>query len=306
MAETAETPIGVVGLGLMGGTFAGHLLDAGLTVIGSDPEPARQQDHQSRGGEVAELADLATRAETILYSLPNSTIALEVSAELARARSAAGTGPSGLSLVIDATTGRPEDAVESARILAEAGVAYVDATVSGNAASAAARDLVFMAGGADTDVARAGATLNRLGRSLHHLGPVGAGARAKLVVNHVLSIHRAAMAEGLTVAEKAGIDLDTMLAVLMDSAAYSKAMDLWGQRMVAGDHERPNARIAQTLKDSHLINDQAEGLGASRDLVAAVLQVLLDADEGGLAAADNSAVMEVMRRRAGIGRVDRP
>jgi 3-hydroxyisobutyrate dehydrogenase-like beta-hydroxyacid dehydrogenase len=91
--------------------------------------------------------------------------------------------------------------------------------------------------------------------------------------------------------------------VLRDSAAYSKAMDIWGTRMIDGDYEPPASRARQSLKDSRLINGHAESIGASHALVEAVRDALVEAVDGGLADADNASVMEVMRRRAGIGRL---
>lgn len=293
--------LAVLGLGLMGGTLAGHLLDEGWEVVGYDPEPDRRREHEARGGQAAEgVAEAVTVAgvEAALLSLPTSTIMLEVCSQIA----AVANEPD--LLVIDTTTGDPADSIRAAELLAEAGAAYVDATVSGNAAQAAERDVIFMVGGASTAVARATAVLDPLGRKVYAVGPVASGSRAKLVVNHVLSINRAAVAEGLTVAEKAGVDLDSMLEILRDSAAYSKAMDIWGERMVAAEHEPPNSRVRQSLKDSHLINAHADAVGASRELVGAVLEALTEAVEGGLADADNSSAMEVMRRRAGVGRLD--
>ncbi len=111
------------------------------------------------------------------------------------------------------------------------------------------------------------------------------------------------MAEGLTVAEVAGVDLARMLEVLRDSAAYSRAMDIWGDRMVAGDHYPPASRVHQSHKDSRLINAFAETIGASHELTEVVRRALVEAEEVGLSDADNSSVMEVMRRRAGIGRL---
>lgn len=288
--------VGLLGLGLMGGALATHLLADGHEVIGHDPDPDRRAEHRSRGGAVVNgPAAVVERADTVILSLPSSDVVLAVVGELA------GSVRPEL-LVIDTTTGRPEDATEAAAGLAERGWAYVDATISGNRIQARTRDVIFMVGGDPADVDRAREVLEPLGRAVHHVGPVGAGSRAKLVVNHVLSINRVALAEALTVAERAGIDLAPMLEVLRDSAAYSTAMDLWGERMIAGDHWPPTSRIGQNLKDSWLINDHAEAVGASRGLVEVVRRVLEQAEAGGLVDADNSAVIEVMRRRAGIGR----
>lgn len=298
--------VAVLGLGLMGSIFARHFIDQGRRVVGFDPDPDRRQELAEAGGEAVEaVGEAASRvsvtpgAGVIVLSLPNSTIMLDVCDEII----GAGADPAtdGV-LVVDTTTGAPDDSITAATRLADAGHRYVDATVSGNAAQFANKDVIFMVGGEPADVDVASSLLEPLGRKVYAVGPLGAGARAKLVVNHVLSINRAAVAEGLAVAEKAGLELGPMLEVLRDSAAYSKAMDIWGRRMVDGDHYPPSSRVRQSLKDSRLINEHAEVVGASHALVEVVCRALEEAEQGGLADADNSSAMELMRRRAGIGR----
>ena len=291
--------ITVIGLGLMGGTFVGHLLDQGHTVTGYDPDPDRLVEHSAQGGIGADSPGAAaSRGDLVLLSLPNSSIMLDVVAEIAR------EGRAG-SLVLDTTTGEPDRATQAAELLAGGGIEFIDCTVSGNAAQTAEKDIIFMIGGTDDQVARARSILEPMSRRVHHVGPVGAGATAKIVVNHILSINRVAVAEGLTVAEKAGLELGPMLEVLRDSAAYSKAMDIWVDRMVAGDHYPPASRVRQSHKDSRLINSFAEDLGVAHELTEVVRRFLIEAEESGLSDADNSSVMEVMRRRAGIGRLPR-
>jgi 3-hydroxyisobutyrate dehydrogenase-like beta-hydroxyacid dehydrogenase len=95
-----------------------------------------------------------------------------------------------------------------------------------------------------------------------------------------------------------------MLEVLKDGVAYSKAMDLWGERIIAGDHYPPSARVRQSHKDARLITEHAQALGAPTALVDVVRAALEEAEASGLADADNSAVAEVVRRRAGIGRIE--
>jgi len=290
------TDVAVLGLGLMGATLARHLLDGGHTVVGYDPESDRRTEHTDRGGvSVESVGEAVSGADRVVLSLPDSSVMLAVCAEIVAAK------PSPV-LIIDTTTGAPQDSIAAAALLADNGHAYVDATVSGNAAQAAQKDVIFMIGGDDHNIEVASELLGPLARSVYPVGPVGAGSTAKLVVNHVLSINRAAVAEGLTVAEKSGLELGSMLEVLRDSAAYSKAMDIWGRRMVEGDHYPPASRVRQSHKDSRLINDHAESVGASHALVEMVRQALVEAEDSGLADADNSSVMELMRRRAGIGR----
>ena len=162
---------------------------------------------------------------------------------------------------------------------------------------------MVMVGGSEESYQLGSPIFEVIGRSHHHIGPVGSGALMKFIVNHVLSIHRLALAEGLVVAELGGLDLEATLAILRDGVAYSKAMDLWGDRMVAGDHEIPFARLKQTSKDSRLIVQHGRDIGAPVDLVSVVMAALAEGEDDGLGDYDNSAVMEVVRRRSCSGRV---
>lgn len=289
--------VAILGLGLMGSAFAAHFIDEGRLVSGYDPDPDRRDEVVALGGETFEdVAGAVANAEFVVLSLPNSSIMLEVCEEIV----AAGVPRA---FVIDTTTGEPADSIAAAAKLTDAGHRYVDATISGNAAQFRAKDVIFMVGGTAEDVDSANELLSPLARQVYALGDVGSGARAKLVVNHVLSINRAAVAEGLTVAEKAGIDLTAMLEVLRDSAANSRAMDIWGERMIEADYYPPASRIRQGHKDSRLINGHADAVGASHELVRAVRQIYAEAEAGGLGDADQSSLMELMRRRADIGQL---
>ncbi len=292
--------VAVIGLGLMGSRMSANLLSAGLDLRGYDVDRARRDDFADAGGRLANSpAEAVQGCWAAVLSLPTSDIAREV------CLGNAGISEAGVDdlRVYDTTTGPPEDAVEFAAALAEHGVSYSDSTVSGNGEVAGRGELVVMMGGSEKSYQLGLPIFEAIGRSHHHIGPVGSGARMKLIVNHVLSIHRLALAEGLVVAELGGMDLDKTLAVLIDGLAYSKAMDLWGNRMIAGDHEIPFARLKQSHKDSRLIVQHGLDLGAPMDLVSVVLAALAEGEDEGFADYDNSAVMEVVRRRGGIGRV---
>ena len=137
-------------------------------------------------------------------------------------------------------------------------------------------------------------------RSVYHLGPNGAGARTKLIINHVLGLNRLALAEGLVAGMKAKVDMETLLEVLKDSAAYSKAMDQRGQIMIRADYGNPISRIRQHHKDVRLILEQGQKLGSPMPLEQVHQQVLQAAEMNGLADADTGAIIEVLRRLAGI------
>jgi 3-hydroxyisobutyrate dehydrogenase-like beta-hydroxyacid dehydrogenase len=293
-------PIAFIGLGLMGSRMSGHLLAAGHVVRGYDTEVARLEEFGARGGMVTgSPAEAVQGCWAAVLSLPISDVSREV------CLGEGGILEAGVSplFVYDTTTGRPGDAIEIAGALAQSGIVYSDTTVSGNSEVAERAELVVMMAGSEEAYAAGRPIFEAIGRSHHHVGPVGSGSRMKLIVNHALTINRMAMAEALVVAELAGMDPATALVVLKDSLAYSKAMDVWGDRIVAGDHEPPHARLRQSHKDSRLIVEHGEELGATMDLVRVVRDALAEGEETGLADLDNSAVAEVVRRRAGIGRV---
>ncbi|HEX6299981.1 MAG TPA: NAD(P)-dependent oxidoreductase [Acidimicrobiia bacterium] len=294
----AARTIAVIGLGLMGSRMARRLVDHGFEVRGFDPDPDRMAEFVGVGGSGAGSPAQAVAGTSLaLLSLPNSDVSREVC-----------LGPDGVSgetglHVYDTTTGRPSDAAEIGTALVEQAIVYCDSTVSGNAELAERGELVIMVGG-PVAAFRLGIPLfEAIARSHHHVGEVGAGSRMKLLVNQALTIHRMALAETLVVAEMAGLDLSATLAVLEDSLAYSKAMEVWGKRMVDGDHERPFSRLRQNGKDTRLIVEQARELGAPSNLVEVVAEALAQGESTGLGDLDNSAIVEVVRRRAGIGRL---
>ena len=175
----------------------------------------------------------------------------------------------------------------------------LDATLSGTSTQAQRRDLVVLVGGDKAVFDRCLPIFKAIGRSVHHLGPNGSGARAKLVVNMVLGLNRLALAEGLTFGLKQGLDGARLLEVLKDSAAYSKVMDLKGERMLGGRFE-PEGKLAQHLKDVNLMLEVGHALGSPLLLSAVHRQVLLAGMAEGRAEQDNACVIAVLRGLAGI------
>ena len=295
-----DRPIAVIGLGIMGSRMANRLRLNGHALRGYDPSPA-SLDAFAASGWVAtgSPAEAVSGCWAALLSLPDSDISRQV---CLGENSIASSGMAGL-LVLDTTTGRPEDAVTNAAGLATANIEYGDTTVSGNAPFAASGQLVVMFGGTPAAFEMGRPVFEAIGRSHHHVGPVGAGARVKLIVNQILSIQRMALAEVVVTAELAGLNLERVLDVLKDSLAYAKVMDVYGDNIVAGTHDPPAARLRQTHKDARLMIEHAASVGAPADLIEVVRTALAEGEAAGLGDLDNSAIAEVIRRRAGIGRV---
>ena len=129
-----------------------------------------------------------------------------------------------------------------------------------------------------------------------HVGRPGDGGRAKLAVNLILGLNRVALAEGLVFADALGLDPQAFLEIARGSAAYSQVMDTKGAKMAASDFA-PEGRARQTLKDVHLMLDQAARCGqdaAAARSASEILAACVAAGEGDL---DNSVVINEIRRR---------
>jgi 3-hydroxyisobutyrate dehydrogenase-like beta-hydroxyacid dehydrogenase len=171
----------------------------------------------------------------------------------------------------------------------------LDATISGSSEQLRRGEALAMVGGPIEAFKRCAAVWASWGGRTLHVGESGDGARLKLVTNLVLGLNRAALAEGLALAEAMGLDLASALDVLRCSAAYSRIMDSKGGKMIAGDFT-PEARLSQHLKDVRLILQSAGENGITLPLSETHRQLLERAEAEGLGAVDNSAIIEVLRK----------
>lgn len=278
--------VGIIGVGLVGTALAERLLAAGYPVAGYDLLPERGQALAQLGGEpLLDPAAVASSCSRIILSLPTSGIVSRVMQELSLRPA---------TLVIDTTTGAPEDAAALAAKLAAAGIDYVDATIAGSSRQVAAREAIFVCGGSESAFARCSDIFEHCCRQAFHVGPAGSGARMKLVINLVIGLNRAVLAEGLEFARASGIDPYLALDILKASPAYCRAMDTKGLRMLNEEFD-PEARLAQHLKDVRLILASGERTGAHLPL-SNVHRVLLEAAEAaGFGSADNSAVIKAFQ-----------
>lgn len=274
---------GVVGLGLMGGALAERFLGGGLRVVGFDVRPECRQRVAERGGEAADSVRAVFAAtRTVVLSLPNSDVVSAVLEEAGDALRGA--------TVIDTTTGDPARTASIGQRLADRGADYLDATLTGSSAVARAGELVVTAGGPADVFVRADPLFRLIAKEWFHVGPWGSGARTKLVVNLVLGLNRAVLAEGLAFARRCGLDAETMLEILKSGAAYSRAMDAKGRKMIAGEFA-PEAKLAQHLKDVRLILEAGTRAGATLPLSRVHEGLLAALVARGLGDLDNSAVI---------------
>lgn len=192
------------------------------------------------------------------------------------------------------TTCAPEEVLSIAARAADAGLGFVESPISGT--SAEARDgsaLALIAGKAEA-IDAVQPVLNVICPQQMRLGEIGNAARTKLALNLILQNNRAALAEGLAFAESIGLDAAAFLATARRSAAYSRVMDSKGEKMLARDFA-PQSRIAQTLKDSELILEEARQQEQHLPMTLIQTGLLRSAITLVGPEADSSAVIEAIR-----------
>jgi 3-hydroxyisobutyrate dehydrogenase-like beta-hydroxyacid dehydrogenase len=290
--------VGVVGMGLMGQAFTHHLLQSGFRVQGFDIDEQRGRQFHERGGTPVESSAAAARgARWVLTSLPNSDIVREV--VLGPNGIAEGAGP-GL-IVADASTSRPEDSERLGAELAKRGIGFLDASVSGTSAMAWKKDLIVIAGGTEEAFEACKPFFAGFSRAAYRMGPVGSGAMTKLVINLILFGNRLALAEGLVLGMKAGMDGENLLKVVQDAACSSKTMIDKGPKMLRGDFT-PEGHVRTSLKDARLALEQGTRYGAPMLVTTLWTQLQQAAYQQGLADKDSTAFIEVLRNLAGLSR----
>src|SRR5262245_11063183 len=281
----SKSPIGLIGVGLLGTALAERMIRGGSCVLGYDLRPAQLHALAGAGGQQASsAAEVAAKCEVVVLCLPDSLV---VAAAIAQIDEALRPGM----LLLDATTGDPDQTAALAERLKSRGVGYVDATIAGSSEQVRAGEATVIAGGEVADFAAAEPIIATCSPRRFHVGPAGSGARLKLVVNLVLGLNRAVLAEGLALARACGIDPAAALEVLKATPAYSAAMETKGPKLVARDYA-PQAKLSQHAKDVGLIRALAARHGQITPLSDAHEELLARAIELGWADADNSAVIE--------------
>jgi len=258
---TAPGPvrIGFIGLGVMGTPMAGHIARAGYPLAVYDMDARAVERVKADNASVAVAANSAAVgavSDVVFTMLPDGTQVQQ-----------AVLGPDGLvatmapgSLLIDTSSAQPWLTVETATELAAAGIAMIDAPVSGARWGAEQADLVFMVGGDPADVARAQPLLELLGRSVHHVGPLGSGHVMKCINNTITAMTLLATAEGLVLGARAGLDPAAVNAVLNESTGES-----WISRVHVADRI-----ITRSFDDPFKLKDIRIALRLAQDLQLAL------------------------------------
>jgi 3-hydroxyisobutyrate dehydrogenase-like beta-hydroxyacid dehydrogenase len=285
-----QQTVGVIGLGLMGEVLAGRLMAAGFGVKGYDIDPTKNARLMAHGGQAAASPGEAADCTVIALAVFSTDQVEEVTEKALLPAVAAGT------VVLCTSTCDPDRIEALGGRLAGTKIRFLETPVSGTSEQVRQGDGVGLIGGDPSTAAEIAPVLDALFPRRFHIGKVGDGGRAKLAVNLILGLNRMALAEGLTFAERMGLDPKAFLEVAKGAASYSQVMETKGGKMLARDFA-PEGRVKQTLKDVHMMLDQGEQLGQELPMLQVHCDVLEACVRAGEAERDNSIIVEEIRRR---------
>ena len=286
----------LLGLGTMGAAMAANLARAGFTVVGWNRTPGR-------GGELGELG--VTIADTAAAAVADADMAVvcvsdtpDVDAVLfGEDGVVAGARPG--TLIIDCSTIAPSGSWDFAARLREQGLRMVDAPVSGGSEGAKNATLTIFVGGDEEDVEHARPVLNALGRTITHVGPIGAGQAVKAVNQVILAGAYLGVAEGIVLAIKAGLDVEQVVGALSGGAAQSWVLTNRSGRMIDNDYPL-GFKVALHRKDLAIALDLAAQLGATLPVSALAAQLENGLITGGHGDDDMSALARSIRGLSGL------
>lgn len=282
---TLPASIGLFGLGLIGTAIAGHLIKAGVDVRGFDPDPAAMDRLQAMGGKPV-ATELVWEADCIVSAVFSTD-------QLGDLISAA--PPSKGKRLVSVSTCDPSLMPGLAVAAKENGYELVESPISGTSADLASGDAILLVAGEKAITDTLSPMFETLSRAHFYVGEMGNGNRAKLAINLILGLSRAAVAEGVVFAKAIGLDPDDFLQLALQSAASSKVMASKGPKMVSRDFSALG-RVTQCAKDADLIHKEAVAAGQGLPMLQRYRELLAASIGNGEGDLDNSAVLLEIER----------
>ncbi len=287
--------IGFIGLGIMGKPMVRNLLKAGHQVWVHNRSKAPEEELQKDGAIAASYKEIGKNTQVIFTMLPNGPQVKEVlfgEGGLAQHLHAGQT-------LIDCSSISPVASQEIAGELTKLGVEMLDAPVSGSDVKAKDGTLAFMVGGKEEVFDQYQPILLNMGASVVRCGDVGAGNTTKLCNQIIVACNIQALAEAMTLAQKAGVDPELVFQAIKGGLAGSTVMNAKAPMMLAGD-DKPGFKINLHIKDLGNVLDCAHAVGAPAPMTAAVMEVMEWLDARGKGDADHSAIAQYYEYLTGI------
>lgn len=288
--------ISYLGLGTMGSGMASNLLKAGYELTVWNRSVEKCKPFAKKGARVADTpADAVRDAELVIYSLSNDQAVEEV---VFGARGIL-NGISAGQIAMDMSTVLPAMSLREQEAYAKRGVDFLDAPVFGSKNEAANAELWIMAAGNKAIFEKVKPVLEQLGQTVHYFGKNGNATAMKLVGNLVVALEMEALAEGLVLAQKAGLDLNMVMEVLKVADFRSPLIASNGQNILKRDFS-PSFALKLMLKDAGLIEKFAESLKSPTPALRVARKNLESAVTFGFGEENASSLIKALEKEAGV------
>jgi len=288
--------LGFIGLGIMGKPMAKNLLKAGFPLVVLDLNKAAMEDLVKAGAFAAYSSrEVAERTEVIITMLPDSPEVKQVILEKNGVLEGIRRG----SLVIDMSSINPLVTQEIARRLEEKGAKMLDAPVSGGEAGAIQGTLAIMVGGEKEVFEDCMEIFKTMGKSIVHVGAIGAGGYVKLVNQIIVALNIASVGEAFSLGVKAGLDPQVIFQAIRGGLAGSQVLEAKAP-MIFGRNFKPGFKINLHQKDLHNALSTGKDLGVPLPLSSFVQQIFISLMTEGRGEDDHSALATFFEKMAKV------
>jgi 3-hydroxyisobutyrate dehydrogenase len=285
--------VAILGLGTMGAGMAANLLKAGFSLTVYNRTTAKAQALVSAGARLASTPAEAAKGASIVIGMLADDAA---SGEVWTGKDGALEGIRQGAVLIESSTVSPAWIAELAELSARHGAELLDAPVTGSRMQAEGGQLTFLVGGSDQALQIATPALKAMSKEIVHLGPVGSGAKMKLINNFLCGVQVASLAEGLTWIERSGLDREKALSILKSGAPGSPLLGAISERMINHNY---TVNFLLRLMTKDLKYAQSEAADCKVELkTAEVARCLFEAAIAkGFGEEDMASVIEPLRAR---------
>jgi 2-hydroxy-3-oxopropionate reductase len=288
--------VGFIGLGIMGKPMAKNLVKAGFSLVVYDVRKETMEELVKAGASRANSSrEVAEQADVIIIMVPDSPEVREV----VQGKNGLLEGVKAGSVVIDMSSINPLASQEIAKELKRKGVEMLDAPVSGGEPGAVQGTLAIMVGGEERVFNESFAILKAMGKTIVHVGRIGAGGFTKLVNQIIVALNIAAVGEALTLGVKAGLDPQTIYQAIRGGLAGSTVLDAKAP-MIMGRNFKPGFKIKLHQKDLNNALSAGKDLGVPLPLSSLVQQILVSLINEGKGEDDHSAIATFFEKIAQV------
>lgn len=289
-SKTTNASAGLIGLGAMGAGIAATLRRAGYHLHVCDARPGAAAAFASEGGTAHDSpASVAAQCELLVSVVVNAQQTEDV---LFGPQGAAAAMQPG-SVFVMCSTVDPNWSIAMEQRLADLGIHYVDAPISGGAAKAASGQMTVMSSARPEAYAKAGALLDAMAGKVYRLGDrAGAGSKVKIINQLLAGVHIAAAAEAMALGIREGVAPEALYEVITHSAGNSWMFENRMAHVLAGDYT-PLSAVDIFVKDLGLVLDTARATKFPLPLASTAHQMFMQASTAGFAKEDDSAVIKI-------------